>query len=90
MYKVIGTSKVYNTYEQTLENVPTNQDPKDVIVEIDDWEIADVNPSDYPDFSDAYVSWAAWADGQELTDEELSQVNADADYVYSRVESALY
>ena len=38
-------------------------------------EVDGVNQRDYPDFSDAYISYAVWKDsGRELTDEELEQL----------------
>jgi hypothetical protein len=37
-------------------------------------EIDGVDPSDYPDFSDAYISYALFTDGSELTDQELDQL----------------
>lgn len=41
-----------------------------------DVEIEGVDMSDWPDFCDAYVSYARWADtGVELTDEELDLFN---------------
>jgi hypothetical protein len=38
-------------------------------------EVDGVDPKDYPDFCDAYVSYACWKNGQELTDLELDQLN---------------
>jgi hypothetical protein len=38
-------------------------------------EIDGVNPRDYPDFSDAYISYALFTDGTELNDQELEQLN---------------
>ena len=38
-------------------------------------EIDGVNPRDYPDFSDAYISYATFTDGSELSDEEMDQLN---------------
>ena len=34
-----------------------------------DIEVDGVNPNDYPDFSDAYFSYACYEDGTPLTDE---------------------
>ena len=45
------------------------------ISNVTDIEVDGANPRDYPDFSDAYISYAVWKDtGEELTDEELEQL----------------
>jgi len=36
-----------------------------------------VVPNDYPDFADAYVSYAEHNDGKEYTDKELDKLNED-------------
>ena len=38
-------------------------------------EVDDVDPRDYPDFSDAYISYATFTDGTELSDEEIEELN---------------
>ena len=39
-----------------------------------DLEVDGVDPRDYPEFADAYVSWAHWADtGEPLNDQELDE-----------------
>ena len=39
---------------------------------VTDIEVDGVNTRDYPDFSDAYATYAVWKDsGEELSDEEL-------------------
>ena len=40
-------------------------------------EVDGVDPQDYPDFSDAYLSVAVFMDGTPLNDEELDQLNND-------------
>lgn len=57
-----------------------------------DIEIEDIDPRDYPDFCDAYVSHAVWEDtGVELTDEELNELNDQcSDQVYEEVLSQIY
>lgn len=41
-----------------------------------DVEVDDVDPTDYPDFCDAHFSYAVYEDtGEELTDEELEELN---------------
>lgn len=39
-----------------------------------DLEVDGVDIRDYPDFSDAYFSYACYEDGTELTDEELEKL----------------
>jgi hypothetical protein len=49
-----------------------------------DLEIDNVCSWDYPDFADAYISYARWADtGEPLTDDELNALNQESgDIVY--------
>lgn len=37
-------------------------------------EIDGINKKDYPDFVDAYASYAEWSDGEPLTDDELAAI----------------
>jgi hypothetical protein len=39
-----------------------------------DIEIDGVDPRDYPDFCDAYFSFARYEDGKELSNDELDQL----------------
>lgn len=39
-----------------------------------DLEVDGVDPSDYPDFSDAYFSSGSYEDGTPLTEDELNQL----------------
>lgn len=51
------------------------------LIEIDDMEI---NTSDYPDFCDSFILSANWIDtGKELTDDELDELNTDAELIYN-------
>lgn len=45
----------------------------------------DINTRDYPDFSDAYISYAEFKDGTPLTDEQLDELNRDSSFVYEMV-----
>lgn len=46
-------------------------------------EVDGVDPKDYPDLVDSYFSYALYADGTELTDEELDQLGDEqADLLY--------
>jgi hypothetical protein len=45
-------------------------------MKIIDIQVDNVDTKDYPDFVDAYVTYAVWADtGKELTEDELDQLN---------------
>ena len=57
---------------------------------ISDVEVDGIDYSDYPDFCDAHICAAWWADGREFTDEELDALNEDSDYVYEMVERFIY
>jgi len=46
-------------------------------VAIDSIEIEDVFRDDYPDFSDAYISYAEYEDGTPLTEDELQEFQDD-------------
>jgi hypothetical protein len=60
--------------------------------EVIDIEIEDIDPRDYPDFCDAYVSHAVWKDtGEELTDAELKELaETCSDQVYEAVLAQIY
>ena len=60
--------------------------------EIVDLEVDDIDTRDYPDFCDAYVSYAVWADTKKpLTDDELDNFNAVcSDQVYEAVMERIY
>jgi hypothetical protein len=48
-------------------------------------ELEDINTNDYPDFVDAFISYAQYNDGTELTDQELDELNNDSSFVYDQV-----
>lgn len=52
-------------------------------------EIENIVPSDYPDFVDAYISYAT-LNGRELTENELDELNEDSQFVYEQVIKYLY
>lgn len=59
--------------------------------EVVDLRIEGIDMRDYPDFCDAFISEAFYADtGEPLTDDDLDTLNDDSDLVYSLVESAIY
>jgi len=47
-------------------------------------EIDGVDTSDYPDFVDAYISYAEY-DGKPMTGHQLEELNEDTDFVYDKV-----
>ena len=53
-------------------------------------ELDSVNTWDYPDFCDAYICSADWENGKPLSDNELDELNEDADFVYSKVMESLF
>ena len=57
---------------------------------IEDIEFDGIDYSDYPDFCDAFICSAYWDNGQELTEDELDQINDDSQYVYEKLMEYLY
>ena len=45
-------------------------------------EIEDLDPRDYPDFCDAFISYAESVDGIALTEEQLEVLNQDSELVH--------
>jgi len=56
---------------------------------IEDIQVEGIDPSDYPDFCDAYISYAE-IDGKPASDEELDELNQDSDFVYGEVMRWIY
>tara|TARA_R100001015_G_C4601150_1_gene156092 strand:- start:1028 stop:1222 length:195 start_codon:yes stop_codon:yes gene_type:complete len=52
-------------------------------------EVEGIDPSDYPDFCDAYIGYAE-IDGREATDEELEELSEDRDFVYEMTFNQLF
>jgi hypothetical protein len=53
-------------------------------------EVDGIDEKDYPDFCDAFISYAEWSDGAELSDVELDSLNEDSDFVYETVWSRVF
>ena len=51
---------------------------------IDNIVIGDLDTTDYPDFSDAYIESADY-DGQPMSEEMLEEVNNNKDYIHESV-----
>ena len=52
-------------------------------------EVDGIDTSDYPDFSDAFISYAEY-DGEEMSEEMLEELNQDGSYVYEQVQNKLF
>ena len=53
--------------------------------EVEEMQFSDVDNSDYPDYSDAFVESATYK-GREMTEEELNELNDDyCDFVYQKL-----
>jgi hypothetical protein len=57
--------------------------------QISNIEIDGLDHRDYPDYVDAFICNAR-VDGRLATDEELDQMNDDAQFLYESVEASLY
>jgi hypothetical protein len=56
-----------------------------------DMEIDGVDSRDYPDFSDAYFTYACYEDGKKLTDDELNQLaDQNGDVLYEMAYDSLH
>jgi len=54
-------------------------------------QVNGIDPRDYPDFCDAYIDYAVYDNGQELTEEELDELNErHPDFVYEKVIDFLF
>ena len=53
-------------------------------------ELGGIDTRDYPDFVDAFITYAEWEDGTPLTDDELSDLNDDSSFVYNEVIDYLF
>ena len=54
-------------------------------------EIDGIETYDYPDFCDAYATYAEYEDGQPLTDEQLNKFNEESqDVIHERVFAILF
>lgn len=56
---------------------------------VDNIEIDGIDTSDYPDFCDAFISYAEY-DGVEMTEEQLEDLNENYDFVYDSIINHLF
>ena len=60
------------------------------INDLEDIQLANVDPRDYPDFVDAYI-YAADYDGKPMTDEQLDYLHdAHSDFVNEQVYDSIF
>jgi len=53
-------------------------------------EIESIDTKDYPDFCDAFISYAEYEDGTPLSDWELDELSQDADFLYELIYFKLF
>lgn len=56
---------------------------------VDCIEVDGIDTTDYPDFCDAFISYAEY-DGVEMTEEQLENLNEDYDFVYDSIINQLF
>ena len=56
---------------------------------IDNIEVEGIETTDYPDFCDAFISYADY-NGVEMTEEQLDEINENSDFVYECVTDFLF
>lgn len=56
---------------------------------IDNIEVDGIDPMDYPDFCDAYISSADY-NGKPMTDEQLNEINMNYEFIYDCVQKKIY
>ena len=56
---------------------------------IDNIEVHGIDTNDYPDFTDAFISYADY-NGVEMTDEQLEALNEDYSFVHDCVYTHLF
>lgn len=59
------------------------------LTKIDSVEVEGIDTRDYPDFTDAFISYAE-LDGVPLTEDQLDDLNEDRDFVYEKLLNHLF
>jgi hypothetical protein len=76
-----------------VEKMARGGEPKPSLIpdykKISGIEVEDIDMADYPDFSDAYISYAEY-DGEPMTDEQLEELNQDGYIVYEAIQRRLF
>lgn len=57
--------------------------------QIDNIELDGIDHRDYPDFCNAYISYAEYK-GKPMTDKQLDRLNDDRDFVYEQVINKIF
>lgn len=52
---------------------------------IDNVEVDNINMKDYPQFSDAFISYAEYK-GKPMSEDELEQLTEDSNFLYEQIE----
>ena len=73
---------VFCSHDQALECCETLNNP---LIDWNSVKLEGIDSSDYPDFSDAFISYAETMDGIPLSDEQLEILNQDTETVHSLV-----
>lgn len=74
-----------------LENETNKVEINGKLVDVRSIQVDGVDTRDYPDFADAYATYAEFEDGTPLSDEELELLqNKHGDVVYQAVHDSLY
>jgi hypothetical protein len=77
----------HGTLEALKEKVMATLNGRKVI----DIEVDGVDSRDYPDFADAYFSYACYEDGTKLTDEELVKLaDQNGDVLFDKAYDSLH
>lgn len=92
--KINKTPKVVRTqFEEEVFEYAKGGEPKPSLIpdykKISNVEVEDIDRNDYPDFSDAYISYAEY-DGEPMTDEQLEELNQDGLFVYDAIHRRLF
>lgn len=53
-------------------------------------QFEDIDTNDYPDFCDAFVSYAEYTDGTPVSDEDLEKLNEDKCLIDELIHDSLY
>jgi len=56
---------------------------------VDNVEVDGIDTNDYPDFVDAYIASADY-NGVPMTEEQLTELNEDYDFLYEAVTNSLF
>lgn len=59
------------------------------LTKLENVEVEGIDTNDYPDFCDAYISYAE-IDGVELTEDQLEEVNEDSEFIHEKVYAKLF